>query len=692
VLAAALAPALSVAARALADEPDEPEDAPTTAEAPKEAPKESRAEARRRVLAAMEKDATALINVSSRELPASPDLYALGRKGTRALERALADNADASIRASCASFLARIGDRGSLGPLQTALEDWEPAVRGQVVAALEAIPDKSSIDPLIKLFQRKDEDRGNRVAVLEALGAIGNKRAVDFLRKHLAKPAKGGEGDEDHAEDLRPEAFRALWRSRHVMSRETLVNDVDAALRSGHVSLVQEGVLAAAELRAPKLSKALIPLLDHPNANIRNKSVYALGLIGDKAATKALLDKLPSVRDGRMLNNIAFALERLDRTAFYASIQKVIEHKQAVIRLNAAFVLGDVKRPEGLPYLEKALSDPSDLVKTSAAAALGKIGDAKATPALERIVTSAKGPLQEEAIYALDHISGGKRGDLVFRELFPSTKAPVKLRAAENLGDHGDPRVRDFLLACVESGQCNAAEVDKFVHLDKDPANGGRLLLAWARGRSDLAKLVADLRPPGALAMVTAAMDASIAGKGKNLASTFDLVGDLGDAGTKPRLEAALGRAPSRGFWTDLHATTALARLGDRGADALLLGRIDQVAAEWLPHVAAVIRRIAEKEVRARLAPELDQRAKGKDTAIALASASILLQWDPEAAIFRFLDGLASPSVEERELAERYLVRSGEPKVTALLRRALAREERADVRDRLRGVLDRREP
>ena len=31
------------------------------------------------------------------------------------------------------------------------------------------------------------------------------------------------------------------------------------------------------------------PLMEHPNAGIRNKAVYALGLIGDKTATKALL-------------------------------------------------------------------------------------------------------------------------------------------------------------------------------------------------------------------------------------------------------------------------------------------------------------------------------------------------------------------------------------------------------------------
>ena len=32
----------------------------------------------------------------------------------------------------------------------------------------------------------------------------------------------------------------------------------------------------------------------------------------DKTATKALLERLPHVRESRMLNNLAFALERFD--------------------------------------------------------------------------------------------------------------------------------------------------------------------------------------------------------------------------------------------------------------------------------------------------------------------------------------------------------------------------------------------
>ncbi|APR83672.1 Hypothetical protein A7982_09021 [Minicystis rosea] len=673
VLAAALVPTLGVAVRAVADEPEA------------KAKTETAEQAKKRVLAAMQGDATALINVTGRELPASPDILTLGRRGTAALTRCLADNADEGVRRSCAAMLGYIGDRSALPGLQAALEDWEPAVRTSVVRALTRIPDASSIDPLAKLFARKDETPEVRGLVLDALGAIGHRKAVAVLRKELGK--KPEEGQEDH----RAKAFDALWKSRHVMSRDTLIGDVADALESKNDALVLAATLAAAELRAPKLTGKLQPLMDHANAEIRNKAVYALGLIGDKTAEKALLAKLPGVRDGRMLNNIAFALERLDRDGFYASIRQIVEHKQAIIRLNAAFVLGDVKRPEGLPLLEKALGDPSDLVRTSAAVALGKIGDVKAIPALEKVVNADNPSLREEAIYAVFAISGGKRADLVHDKLFTSTREETKQRAAIALGKMGDTRVREYLLSCLEKRRCRPGQVDHYVHTDKDASVGGRILLDWARGRQSVTRFVADLRPIGALPVATSAAETAVSHAAIDEAeAAIDLVGELGDAEARARLARLKGAPAMSDVWLELHTLAALARLGETSADTALLQRMDTIASVSLPRFAGIVGRIKEKAARDRLTAEMVKREKGADVDVALSAAAIHLAWDPDNAVFRLLESLGGAQVKERDLAERYLVRAKDPRVTWLLRRALAREERADVKDRLRAVLDRR--
>lgn len=677
LIALSLLPAMSVAWRAAAD--DEPESSRGAPEESQGVATDSASHAQTRVLAAMASDASVLINVTDREMPASPDILNLGKRGTRALERGLSDNVDAEIRQTCAMILGRLGDRSALPTLQAALADSEPQVRHTVIQALEQIPDPSSLDPLLKLYRRKDEDVYNRTQILATLGALSTPKAVTVLREELQKkPA------EDQT-DLRPAAFRALWMSRHLAARVTLIGDVAGALRSDNEALVLAATEASDELRSPRLVQPLIPLMEHPNAGIRNKAVYALGLIGDKAATRALLARLPDVRDARMLNNIAFALERLDRSAFYASIRQVIEHKLAILRLNAAFVLGDVKRREGIALLEKALGDPSDYVKTSAIVALGKIGAAEAAAPIERFVDSPNLSLQQEAIYALQALSGGKRGDLIYAKLFQAKKAQTRRRAAIELGKTGDARVRGFLLTCVEQSSCSIPEVETYLRADKDPQVGGRLLLSWARGRDDLTDLIADLRPAGTAPIATSSVDAALARYDMDAAKhAIDLVGDLGDAGAKGRLQKQLVNADT---WVRLHTAVALSRLGDKDADATVRREFDNLPAAWLPSLVQVMKRIDEPDVRARFTPELVKHEKDKDANIALSAAAVRLAWDPEAGFFRFLDALGSPSGQERSIAERYIRRDRSDKVTWLLRRALAREKRDDTRDRLRKLL-----
>ncbi len=621
-----------------------------------------------------------LINVTGREMPSSPDILNLGKRSTRALERCLSDNVDADIRRTCAILLGRLGDKRALPTLQTALADWDAPVRYQVIEALRSIPDRSSYEPLVKLFERKDEEPSNRAAILGALGTLSDTRALALLRSELRrKPADG-------QPDLRPEAFAALWASRHLMAPSTLVADVITALRSDNKALVTSATVSAAELRSPQLVPALIPLLEVPESPIRNKAVYALGRIGDKTATQALLARLPHVREARMLNNIAFALERLDSRAFYPAIRRLIEHKQAVIRMNAAFVVGDVHRPEGLPLLRKALEDPSDYVKTSAVVALGKLDDPAAIPLLEPFVASPNLSIRQEAIYAIHELSGRKRSDLVFGNLFQSRNEAVRQRAAIELAKSGDPRVHDYLLQCLEWNQCGLRDVDSYFRQSKDPATSGRLLLAWTRGRSDLAGLISVLRPPGTLPLAASTLDASLArGEHDEAEMAIDLLGDLGDATVKDRLDRALADTDS---WLRLHAAVAASRLGDGSADARIFQEFDNFPADWLPMLAQVLVRVQEAPARARLMPELAKRERGQDVDIALAAAAVHLAWDPDGAIFRMLDALASQSVRERDLAARYLRKNRSERVTWLLRRALARETRPTPRDMLRKILD----
>ena len=651
---------------------------------------------RERILAEIPDDPKVLINVKYRDMPGSPDILEWGKRSTRALERCLADNVDANIRVRCAVTLNALGDRRALKTLQTALADWDADVRREVVRALGRMPDASSVDPLIALYRRADEESHVRFAVLQTLAKISDQRVVRFLRKEMA-----GKPDEDEP-DFRPAAFRALWSQRHLMRRTTLVGDVRDALRGDNDSLVYEATLACAELRSDRLVDALIPLMEHKWEGVRNKAVYALGRIGDKKATKALLERLPKVRESRMLNNIAFALERLDKDAFYEAIDDLATHKQAVIRLNAAFVLGDVRHAEGLPLLKKALADDSEYVQTSAVVAVGKLGTTdetkrqEALDALKPFVNQGNVVMREHAIYATHHLSKGGRLDLIHDRLFEldpnrygySRARAIKHRAAIALAEAGDPRVKDYIVDCVIRGSCSTRNTRTYVAARADRSIEGKVLLGWARGNYGLTSMVSALGPNGAKPIATSVLeDAWSRPRSLHTREALQVLGKLGDDTVLPLVQR---RANTRYLWPKVHGHMASLRLGDAGAADEVVAALQQMPAEWLPGSVSAIAIADEKAARDTLGPKLEALQKDPDVDVALAAAAVRLRWNPDQAVFRLVDGLRSQSAYERDLAERYLEKAPAERVTFLLRRALAREGSADVADRLRAILDRR--
>ncbi len=688
IVAVALVPAVFSVSRALADGGDddeaEPEakpqkGKPALAHGPELSGPELEKK-RRKILGAITTDENVLINVSGREMPASPDIMNLGRKGTKALARCVADNVDDGLRAMCANMLGRLGDAAALPALHGALEAWDASVRRAAIDALRAIPSPTSADPLIKLLGREDEEPENIAAAYRALGATSTGKAVKVLRAAL----RDSEKEAAH----RDAAFDGLWKSRHLVPRDAMVSDVSYALGSNVVSLQAKATKVAAELRAPALVSGLASLMGNADVHVRNRAVYALGKIGDKAAASALLAQIPKVREARMLNNIAFALERLDPSAFYGTAQKLADHKQASIRMNTAFVLGDVRRAEGVPLLQKALADKNDVVRVSAVNALGKIDSPDTEKLLLPLTSDPNAALRHEAVLALYLASGKRRTDLIFDKLYSAEDPAQKLEAALLLADASDVRVTQDILACVENGRCPLPRVEGFLLRSKTPEVPGRIMLEWTAGRTQLTPLVIALKPAGAAPLATSSISKALAhADTRTLASATDLAGALRDK----EAATALARVASHEVaMVRVHGLLAQGALGDVSADAKLLAEIDNLSASRLARVSEVLGTVAAPEVRTRLLPEIVKREKSADLRLAMACAAIHLAWDADTAIFRFLDALASDKALERDLAVAYLRRDDRERVTWLMRRAVARESRPYARDVLRTLVDAR--
>ena len=673
-------------------------------------------------------DPIALVNVSAADMPASPDILFLGKRSTRALERCLSDNADAHLRALCAGMLGTLGDRSALPALHAALGDWEAEVRREVIRALGKLPADQSVDPLLALYARGDEEVGVRHAILRTLGAIGHSKGVALIRRELDKSRKelAGPGG-----DLRRTALQSLWRCRHRVSPGVIVDEVTRALapprgndrliekmlEANDAELTRDAIAKASQLRSGRFMTALIALIFSPDDKTQNRAIQALGLLGDKRAVPALAKLLPTARNARLLNNIAFALQRLDDRAFTHEIQRMVTHKQGVIRMNAAFVLGDIRQPKSLPLLERSLADPSERVQLEAVLAISKLAPApEAVRLLEKATASKSAGVRETAIQAVAHhgnersipllekllgqpgqpdemilhaiyrLSAGKRSDLIYERLFRGDDDDVRKRAAIVLGKAGDRRVRDYLIACFETDRCGLDDVEAFLRTEKDPVLAGQVLWMWLRGRDDLTDLVGAMRPAGAATLAGNGLDvAVIRGEWPHAGRIATLLGDLHAEAERPHLQAAANAADG---WFRIRALVTRCRLGDGDAATALLRELDNFPIEWLPELVDALHGLREPDARTRLAGDLERRQGGREPTTALAAAATRLPWTPDAALPRLLAGMTAADVVERETAERYLRHDHTPRVEVLLAERQAKERNPELRARLLRLID----
>lgn len=628
------------------------------------------AEVRAKALREMTTNDTVLINVTAEELPATPDVYNLGKKTTAALIRCVADNVDDNARVLCADILGKMGDKRALAALHGALEAWNSTVRRSAIIALGNMPDPSSIDPLIKIAQRKDEDGANVDAALRALGAMSHSKAAAELERAYRDPRRV---------QYNVTALRAIFRSRSVLARSTLIADVELAL-AGDDGLALEGLRMAIHLRDPAFVSALQGLMTHTNVQVRNRAVYALGKIGDRRATNALVNRVPEVRESRMLNNIAFALERLDAAQFARTVEPLAKHSQATIRLNTAYVIGDVGRKEGVPLLATALADKNDAVRISAVAALGKIDAPQAATALEGYLKDPNSHVREEATFGLFRVTGNTRADLLVPEYLaaPSTHT----RAVFALARAKDPRILDDALA-IGFGY---REFDALFRTQKPETVGPRALIEWAQGVSEAAPYVAALKPDGSAPLVSAFLSQSISRKQWSAAMrSATLLSDLGDPRQLPAAQALVG---SEKTMARMQGFVSSVRLGKRDEATKFWSEWENLPRARLAVAGAMLAEIEEPEARTAFTRELDKRKSSVDRLEAVIAISVQCAWNAEAGVLAMVESLASISSEEREASARSLIADRRDNVTSLLRKALTRESRPIVRNALSAVLD----
>jgi len=653
----------------------------------------SQAEVYRRI----PKETGVLINISRALFPATRDVTLLGQRATPALRRGLLENTDAGVRWKAALVLTQLRDPTSRPDLHAALNDWIPSVRHQALLALAVLGDRSSVPVILKRLGDPDETLANRVAAIRALGRIGDARAAGpIIRQfHQGLPIVRQLKKVHDEPSVRLAAMSALWDLRHAVGRATLGRQLHLALVDPNEQVVRRAAIISGNLRdvtaLPHLRKVLLTR----GTDLRNVAAYAIGRIGSPEGIRVLEEALPRVRNGRLLNNISFALKRLRAQGLWWHLRNLLLHKQAFIRLNAAFTAGEMRLPQSLPLLLRLLADPNEMVRAEALVALAKLRLPEAHGPLLAFAASARSSQLRLALRAALFVKPDdktrdrylkitartihRRGaGLVFAELGDRRAAPLLYPALMGTTDAalwGEvPRLQDPLLQDLLAQQLQTALA------------GGRLTL--------LSRLLKAVGPEGVrsqsmplLRLLFRTWPELSARKPGNADALLAVLGGLGLTGLAPVRNWIEPYLLHANYWVRMETRLALARLGDDRALEQLVETLATAADHHRGRLARLVGRLPLDRLTRAAGPLLSVA----DPYVKLAvGAALYYAGDPKSAAL--MAALRSPQASVRARARRYLSAGLDARAHAALGQLRKAERDPMARAELDRLLTSHEP
>lgn len=308
---------------------------------------------------------------------------------------------DGAIRELTADILRAIGPSAATEALIVALEDEDPGVVWSVIEALGAVGDPRAVGPLIGMFEQRED---LRPVCAEAMGRIGDPSAVPTLKQGLqdrdplcvfaAVEALGQVGDERCVDDLialleNGEAvlgapvMSALFRISERCGRSlwSLFQDAGtylvAALRSDEEDMLRTYVMG--ELEGDHRMEAvvgLVPFFGELDRNLRERLVQTIGDIGARTHTDVLHAAL-SDEDLWVAYRATQALERVGDGRSVPPLIEMLRATNPLLRIGAARALGAIGDRRALEPLSSMPAEDSEVCEA-------------ASHAIERIQTNAE--------------------------------------------------------------------------------------------------------------------------------------------------------------------------------------------------------------------------------------------------------------------------------------------------------------
>jgi HEAT repeat protein len=224
------------------------------------------------------------------------------------------------------------------------------------------------LDDLVNQLKDKDLDIRVRIQAAEALGQMGDARAVQPLIAAF----------KDQASEVRRSALRALESIG-----EPAVEPLIAALKDPDSDVRRKASCVLRKVGDVRAVESLITALEDQRTVVRFHAAEALGRIGDARVTKPLIETLKKDQDKHVRKLATNALRQMGESTMEFLIAALTD-KDADVRCRIVYALGEIGDDRAIEPLIAALKDQAEEVRRWSVLALGKFNDKRVIAELER--------------------------------------------------------------------------------------------------------------------------------------------------------------------------------------------------------------------------------------------------------------------------------------------------------------------
>lgn len=211
----------------------------------------------------------------------------------------------------------------------------------------------------------------------------------------------------------------------------------------------------------PKLIAAILPHLNHSNAEVRTMAAWALGEIKDKSTLPALLPLL-SDDDPLVLEMAIRAIGELENLESISALQPFLAREDHIIKIAAIQALADIGHESAINAIEKELYHKDVVIQQATIHAMGESGSKRA---MELLLKAWDNNAFAEPILAVRALGTLKRHEAVPQLVqgLQNESPQIRMEAARALGVIGHSSALDALLSSL-----------------RDPSGAVREMVVWA--------------------------------------------------------------------------------------------------------------------------------------------------------------------------------------------------------------------